>query len=70
MWVKKGEVNGNLGREKADGNGSKPSIVPHISSIYPHEKERAAETVCDELTVTPIPHPPVLLWRRQWRNQE
>jgi len=29
------------------------------------EEEGAAET-CDELTATPIPHPPALLgWRRQ-----
>jgi len=32
----------------------------------PHEEEGAAETMCDELTITPIPHPPVPLgWRRQ-----
>ena len=28
----------------------------------PPEEEGAAETMCDELTTTPIPHPPVLLW--------
>ena len=28
----------------------------------PPEDEEAAETTCDELTVTPIPRPPVLLW--------
>ena len=27
----------------------------------PPEEEGAAETTCDELTVTPIPHPPALL---------
>ena len=27
----------------------------------PPEEEEAAETPCDELTVTPIPRPPVLL---------
>ena len=27
----------------------------------PPEEEGATETMCDELTVTPIPHPPVLL---------
>jgi len=27
----------------------------------PPEEEGAAETKCGELTVTPIPHPPVLL---------
>jgi len=27
----------------------------------PHEKEGAAETTCDELTTTPIPHPPAPL---------
>ena len=31
--VGKGAVGRNLGGEKADGNGSKPSIVPHISSM-------------------------------------
>ena len=31
----------------------------------PPEDEEAAETPCDELTVTPIPHPPVpLRWGR------
>ena len=28
---------------------------------FPPEEEGAAETTCDELTTTPIPHPPVLL---------
>ncbi|GAB0177209.1 protein kinase C and casein kinase substrate in neurons protein 2 [Grus japonensis] len=27
----------------------------------PPEDEEAAETMCDELTITPIPHPPVPL---------
>ena len=27
----------------------------------PPEEEEAAEAMCDELTTTPIPHPPVLL---------
>jgi len=27
----------------------------------PPEEEAAAETRCDELTVTPIPHPPAML---------
>jgi len=27
----------------------------------PSEEEEAAETVCDELTATPTPHPPVML---------
>jgi len=27
----------------------------------PPQEEGVAETTCDELTVTPIPHPPVLL---------
>jgi len=30
----------------------------------PHEEEGAAETTCDELTVTPTPHPPVPLRER------
>jgi len=29
--------------------------------IPPPEGQRVAETMCDELTVMPIPHPPVLL---------
>jgi len=32
------------------------------------EEEGAAETMCDELTVTPIPRPPVLLGGRRKRN--
>jgi len=31
----------------------------------PPEEEGAAETTCDELTVTPIPRPPVLLRGRR-----
>jgi len=34
----------------------------------PPEEEGAAETACDELTVTPIPCPPVPLGRRTERN--
>jgi len=34
----------------------------------PPEEEGAAETTCDELTVTPIPHPPALLGGRRERN--
>jgi len=34
----------------------------------PSEEEGAAETTCDELTVTPILRPPVLLERRRERN--
>lgn len=33
MWVKEGGLDGSLGGEKADGSGSKPSIVPHITSM-------------------------------------
>jgi len=32
------------------------------------EEEGAAETIGDELTVTPIPHPPALLGGRKERN--
>ena len=34
----------------------------------PSEEEGAAETACDELTITPIPHPPALLVGRRGRN--
>jgi len=34
----------------------------------PPEEDGAAEITCDELTVTPIPHPPVLLRGRKDRN--
>ena len=34
-------------------------------SSHPSEEEGAAEVTCDELTVTPIPHPPVLLRGRR-----
>jgi len=32
------------------------------------EEEGTAETTCDELTVTPIPHPPAPLGGRRERN--
>jgi len=35
----------------------------------PPEEEGAAETTCDELTVTPIPRPPVPLGGRRERNR-
>jgi len=35
----------------------------------PPEGQRAAETTCDELTVTPIPRPPALLGGRRERNR-
>jgi len=34
----------------------------------PPEEEGAAETTCDGLTVTPIPHPPAPLRGRRERN--
>jgi len=34
----------------------------------PPEEEGVAETTCDELTTTPIPHPPALLGGRRERN--
>jgi len=37
----------------------------------PPEEEEAAETTCDELTVTRIPRPPALLgWRRERNRSE
>ena len=36
----------------------------------PPEEEGAAETACDELTVTPIPHPPVPLGVEEVEKQE
>lgn len=33
IWVKEGGLDGNLGGEKPDGSGSKPSVVPHLSSM-------------------------------------
>jgi len=35
----------------------------------PPEEEGAAETKCDELTITPIPRPPALLGGRRERNR-
>jgi len=35
----------------------------------PAEGEGAAETTCDELTATPIPHPPAPLGGRRERNR-
>jgi len=34
----------------------------------PPEEEGAAETACDELTATPIPHPPAPLAGRRYRK--
>jgi len=34
-------------------------------SSPPSEEEGAAETMCDELTATPIPYPPVLMGGRR-----
>jgi len=34
----------------------------------PPEEEEVAETMCDELTPTPIPHPPTPLGGRRERN--
>ena len=36
----------------------------------PPEEEGAAETMCDELTITPIPHPPALLGGRRRNGSE
>jgi len=38
---------------------------------HPPEEEGEAETVCDELTATPVPHPFALLGRggREFRNK-
>lgn len=34
-------------------------------SCSPPEKEAVAEEMCEELTATPIPHPPALLQREE-----
>jgi len=41
---------------------------PHDGAGEESEEEAAAETMCDELTTTPIPCPPVLLRGRRWRK--
>lgn len=35
----------------------------------PPAEEGAAERMCDELAINPVPHSPVLLGWRRWRNQ-
>jgi len=40
-----------------------------VTSLPP-EGQAAAETMCDELTVTPIPHPPVPLRGEEGEKQE
>jgi len=41
----------------------------HSVRSPPPEEEGVAETTCDELTITPIPHPPALLGEgRRERN--
>jgi len=37
---------------------------PHTGAGEECEEEGAAGRMCDELTATPIPHPPALLERR------
>jgi len=36
----------------------------------PPEEEGAAQTTCDELTETPIPHPPAMLWGWEGEKRE
>jgi len=38
---------------------------PHDRAGEDCEEEAASETVCDELTIMPIPYPPVLLRGRR-----
>ena len=38
-----------------------PWVGPHAGAGEEHEEEGAAETMCDELTTTPVPHPPAPL---------
>jgi len=38
---------------------------PHPGAEEESEEEGVAKTTCDELTATPIPHPPVLLGGRR-----
>jgi len=41
---------------------------PHTGAGEECEEEGAAETKCDELTTTPIPHPPALLRGEEAEN--
>jgi len=41
---------------------------PHAGPGEECEEEGAAEATCDELTTTPIPHPPVPLEGRRYRK--
>ncbi|KAK4826920.1 hypothetical protein QYF61_012748 [Mycteria americana] len=41
-----------------------PWVGSHIEAGEEHEEEGAAETTCNELTTTPIPHPPGPRWGR------
>jgi len=46
-------------------HGRDPTLEQKSARSPSAEEEGAAETTCDELTVTPIPHPPVLLGGRR-----
>jgi len=43
---------------------------PHAGAGRECEDKGAAETTCDELTTSRIPHPPASLWERRQRNQK
>jgi len=45
-----------------------PWVGPHAGAGAECEEEGAAETMCDELTTTPIPRPPAPLGWRRWRK--
>jgi len=45
-----------------------PWVGPHTGAAKECEEEEAADTTCYELTVTPIPHPPVLFGGRRQRK--
>jgi len=48
-----------------------PTLEQGKSEESSPEEEGAAKTACDELTITPIPHPPVLLGGEEVeKNQE
>ena len=56
-----GEVRGELSPVRGTSRWSRGSVL----RSPPPEEEGAAETTCDERTITPIPHPPALLRGRR-----
>ena len=61
-----------VGRTHAEAVCGELSLVerPQAEAEEECEEEGAAETTCDELTITPIPHPLVLLGGRRERIRE